>query len=307
VDSLYPYDKKEYKTNPHYTLHGKYVNKLLTEFRSYQKLGLPLKPLRNDGVIEEKVEKRIFVWEKIERGSFESGKDSDMMNPPVTKLWLGGWRHVKNRNNMWHFAKDDRGSVHWYPQGLVLLYLKGEFANEGALARVKELFCRAFFWMSDAERAKYLDVPLQECSKKWIFKIGKIMPRFKIRRFERSHGMVIFTDGSHPDSLHVLETVPFWIDEQRQATAELGGVVQKLSVEIQAHLNLIQTWEKGASRNSEVAEKTLEVLAKLKEQLPSIKEKSQYPISTVVNNSVSKFVPSHSSVDSDSRFADYGD
>jgi len=162
-------------------------------------------------------------------------------------VWKAGFRISHGNNNeMWVF-RDDLGSVHWYKEGLVLLYLKGELK----LAKVKELFCKAFSFMTQ-DRVffeKYLDVPLKEVYRKWVFDMGKPVPKFDIRTFERSHGLRIFTDLSHPTSIHISEAQPFWLDEQRQATSELGGVVQQLGIEIQEHLKLIKMWQEEAKAN----------------------------------------------------------
>jgi hypothetical protein len=201
-----------------YSDHGNYVHKLLSEFRSYYSFGSPQ---------EAHLPKhRVFEWENI---------------PRLTELQVG-WEEVVNRNGMWVFKKDARGSVHWYKEGLVRLYLKGELQ----LAKAKELFCRAFNWFSPQELKKYLDAPLKETYKKWTFDVGSPVPRFDIRQFERSHGLRIFTDGSDPRSIHVGESTPFWIDEQRQATAELGSVVQQFGGEIKEHMKLIRMWQQEA-------------------------------------------------------------
>jgi len=217
----------------------KYIKKLLSEFRGYYSLGLPQKAQR--------LERRIFEWECISRDLLP-GKDDDVNRR--LKFW--GWKPVDNRNGMWSFKGDARGSVHWYPEGLVRLYLRGELQ----LSKAKELFCHAFRWFEPKELSKYLDVPLKETFRKWVFEIGSPMPKMDIRVFERSHGLHIFTDLSHRTSLHVGEATPFWIGEQRQATAELGDVVQQLGVEIQEHLKLITMWQEEAkeSRGARIIE-----------------------------------------------------
>lgn len=203
-----------------YKDHGAYVNNLLSQFRSYYQFGSPQKA----HVLPEH---RVFEWEKIER---------------VACLHVG-WVEVENNpNRMWVFRDVPRGTVHWYKEGLVRLYLRGELQ----LAKAKELFARAFSWFTPEQLKEYLDVPLKETYKKWTFDIGQPLPRFDIRQFERSHGLRIFTDGSHPTSVHVGESVPFWIDEQRQATREFGEVVGQFGSEIKEHLKLIKMWQEEA-------------------------------------------------------------
>jgi len=212
-----------------YKLHGKYINRLLSEFRSYHTLGLPQKAQR--------LEHRVFEWENIPRGLLP-GADEDVGRR--LKFW--GWREVDNNNGMWTFKGDPRGTVHWYKEGLVRLYLKGELQ----LASAKELFCHAFRWFEPKELSMYLDVPLKETFRKWIFEIGSPMPKIDIRAFERSHGLHIFTDLSHRTSLHVGEAQPFWLAEQHHVNEELSGVIQNLGVQIESHLELIKLWQEEA-------------------------------------------------------------
>jgi hypothetical protein len=251
-----------------YEKHGNYINRLLSEFRSYTDLGLPQEPLR--------LEHRTFEWENIPREELPGNGEFERR----LKFHRPGWVLAKDNNNgMWVF-RDGLGSVHWYKEGKVLLYLKGELK----LAKVKELFCKAFSFMKqDCEFfEKYLDVPLREVFRKWIFEMGKPVPKFDIRTFERSHGLRIFTDLSHPTSIHISEAQPFWLEEQRQATAELGGVVQQLGVEIQEHLKLIKMWQEEAQGARSIRQESSEV------PFSSLKSCVQFK-------------------GSDSRFADYGD
>lgn len=218
------------KLSLNYKKYNNMINVRLSEFRSYYKFGLPQKT-------QVSRHRCVFVWECVPRGGFEPGGEMSL------NVWKVGWRIAANRNGMWVF-RDVRGSVHWYKEGLVRLYLKGPVQ----LARVKELFCKAFSWFSGAELSKYLDVPLREELKHWVFDVGAPMPRFDIRQFERSHGLRIFTDGSHPTALEVEETRPFWLGAFEAATEKFGE-------EIQAHLKLIDMWRKEAKFYREKAQK----------------------------------------------------
>lgn len=208
-----------------YKVHGNYVKKLLSEFRCYHKFGSPQKALS--------AHRRVFVWECVDRP-----EPLDEMPLVVAKA---GWRWVANRNEMWVF-RHDLGSVHWYKGGLVRLYLRGNVH----LARAKELFSRAFSWFTGKELSKYLDVPLREESKHWVFDVGAPMPRFDIRKFERSHGLRIFTDGSHPTALEVEETTPFWIGRLDQSMESFGNLHTKFNENLKEHMKLIRLWQKEA-------------------------------------------------------------
>ena len=210
-----------------YTNHGNYIHKLLSEFRSYYSFGSPQKA-------HQYPKHRVFEWEKVPRELLPGEGDLEKR----LKAW--GWKKVANRNDVWSFRDPfGQGSVHWYEaskkSGLVRLYLKGELQ----FAKAKELFCRAFRWFDANDLRKYLDVPLVEKYRKWTFEMGQPVPRFDIRQFERSHGLTIFSDGSDPTSIHVGESIPFWLDEQREATKELGVVVREFGFDIKEHLKLI--------------------------------------------------------------------
>ena len=215
-----------------YRQHGNYANKLLSEFRSYHILGSPLKA--HVGLPH----RRVFVWRGV-RGH------GGVMPVEVARVknsgGVAGWRFVNNRNDMWVF-RDDVGSIHWYCGGLVRLFLRGEVQ----LARAKELFCRAFLdVLGKEETMRLVGAPLREEAKEWVFELGAPVPRFDIRQFERSHGLRIYADRSHPTGIEIRETEPFWISEFREVTDQFG-------MEIKEHLKLITLWQKEASANREL-------------------------------------------------------
>jgi len=191
------------------------VNKLLSEFRSYHNFGSALKA--------QLPHRRVFVWDRVEGDT--------------TVALDHGWVKTSNRNGMFVFG-DDYGSMHWYKGGLVRLYLRGAVQ----LARAKELFCRAFSWFSGEQLCRFLDVPLREESRHWVFELDKPVSRFDIRRFKRSHGIRIFADKSHPTAIEIEESQPFWIGELREA-------VELFGLEIKEHLKLIKEWKKEARAN----------------------------------------------------------
>jgi len=206
-----------------YVDHGQYIRNLLSQFRSYYQFGSPQKA-------HNFPKHRVFEWEKVPRELLPGEGELEK------RLTAWGWKRVVNRNDMWSFRDPfGQGSVHWYVGGLVRLYLRGELQ----FAKGKELFCRAFRWFDANDLRKYLDVPLVEKYRKWTFEMGQPVPRFDIRQFERSHGLTIFSDGSDPTSIHVGESIPFWLDEQREATKELGVVVREFGYDIKEHLKLI--------------------------------------------------------------------
>lgn len=147
-----------------------------------------------------------------------------------------GWREVGNQNGMW-VHRGLFGSVHWYKGGKVILYLRGELM----LSHVKKLFCEAFRFLPDKVLVRYLDAPLREEERHWVFDLGVPIPRFEIRHFERSHGLNFGADGSHPTSIEFRESKPFWIGEVRDT-------LEMFSREIESHLELINLWREEAEQ-----------------------------------------------------------
>ena len=196
--------------------------------------------------------KRTFVWEEVPRRLFydrlgigESGV--------IEGLNALGWERASNRNRMLIY-RDDCGAVHWYKGGLVRLYLRGPVM----LARAKELFCRAFSFMTPEQWCKYLDVPLREESRHWVFLVGAPLPRFDIRQFERSHGIRIFTDGSHPTALEVEDSTPFWLDKLERVQKQFAENLKTHLAVQDATKQLVQS--KILSENTEQSSTDLSVI-----------------------------------------------
>jgi hypothetical protein len=171
--------------------------------------------------------KRVFVWEYVDRHLAGSGIPR-------------GWVKIANRNGMWSYRDALCGGVHWHKNGVVRLYLRGAVQ----LARAKELFSRAFGWLTDEQLCKYLDLPLHETSRHWVFDVGVPLPRFDVRSFKRSHGIRVFSDRSHPNAVEIEETVPLGLsvrfdrmDEKFDYLLQGGSTSQQL---LRANLGLLQ-------------------------------------------------------------------
>lgn len=161
-----------------------------------------------------------------------------------------GWVESRNRNKKLIYHDEPRGTVDWFNNGHVILHLSASIPNKQKLAKIKELFCRAFSWFGSEEWEKYLECPIRETSKHWIFDVGAELPRFDIRTFEKSHGLRIYTDGSHPSSVEVAETEPFWIDELKDINEQFGE-------NLKTHLQMIQSVDRLAKTLEKRAQKGL--------------------------------------------------
>jgi len=176
-----------------YNNHGKTIKTYLWKIRKKRwqpKKGLPLT------TPQTLPHKRVFRWEGIGRELLPEGVRGGFVK------WKG-WRVVDNRNQQVVF-EDVSGSVHWWPfssggKDVVVLYLKGAL-QEG---RAKALFAKAFQFLSNEAFGRFLDRPLREESRHWVFKVGKRLTPFVIRQFEKDNGIIISSDSSHPGKLEV--------------------------------------------------------------------------------------------------------
>jgi hypothetical protein len=145
------------------------------------------------------------------------------------KALSSGWRVSKNRNKMLVF-RHGLGSVEWFQNGTVWLVLRGS----SSLGNAKTLVCRAFCWLSDSDLSRLCEGSLREFSRQWVFETGSKLPRFEISQFQKSHGLRIFTDRSHPTSVEIEELEPLYlqmiIDQQN-----------KFGENLRSHLDLVQS------------------------------------------------------------------
>jgi len=127
-----------------------------------------------------------------------------------------GWRSSKNRNGVLVF-EGSTGAVHWYKGGKVMMYLKHGLT----VGHAKGLFAEAFgSIVSDVYLLRLLDASMRTTEKHHVFEVcknGERLPPFKIERFKNSHGLTIYTDGSHPSSIEVKETEPSWLQRLEHA------------------------------------------------------------------------------------------
>jgi len=179
-------------------------------------LGLPLEPY-----------KRVFRWENVS-GDRERA--------------LGcGWFRAKNRNGMLVF-RHPFGSVHWYENGSVYLYLSSSFKRTNWLARVKSLFCKAFEFLMNLELLlSYVEGHPKEVGRHMVFDIGAPMPRFKIDYYEKSHGLTIYSNGSHPTAVEVSETIPIWLKQFEEQIKEHLKLIKMFQAESEARRKAYET------------------------------------------------------------------
>lgn len=198
--------------------HGHYVRNVRSEWNHHSDFGSVLRghslPVRHRRVFE--CSEKVALCEDRERIAL-----------------VQNWRVTSNRNRMLLFRRGN-GSLAWYRNGLVLIYLHGKAPK----ARALELFWAGFGFLGDDEcsRLSKLIVPMSRHS---VFCFGVPLPRMDIRYYESSHGLRLVVDGSHPDSIEVIETEPLYL-------AKYERILDRFGQEIEAHLDLIVRWKQEA-------------------------------------------------------------
>ena len=190
-----------------YKDHGRYVNKLLSEFRSNPNIGIAYKP--------QGIHHSVFVWKNVPFSLLPDYLENGFVS------WKG-WKKSSSKNGMCVF-KDTLGIIHWYKNGSVRLYSKS-----CKLADVKSLFSKAFHWLTNEILLKYLDAPLRESSRHYVFDVDGKVPRFDINHFTDSHGLQIVSDGSHPDKIEVIESIPFWVKDLQKKVNQIEEFIIEL-------------------------------------------------------------------------------
>lgn len=211
------------RLNLDYKKHESYVARLKSEWKSYSQYGLPLK--------SQALHKRVFVWDNVVR--------SDERVAVALKC---GWIKSSNRNAMMRFY-NSLGTVHWYRNGRVMLYLHGR----GHLGAVKGLFAKAFQVLTDEELHGFLEIEPRGTDRHWVFETGERLPRFHIDQFKKPYGIDIYSDSSHPTAIEASESIPFWM-------VKLEGTLDLFGQDIKEHLALIEAWR----RESEVCRRQRE-------------------------------------------------
>ena len=165
------------------------------------------------------------------------------------------WKLSSNRNRMLLF-KGLNGSVVWYRNGHVLIYLQGK----APLARALELFWAAFEFLGDKEcdRVSKLVIPR---SRHNVFCFGVPLPRMDIRYYEPSYGLRLVVDGSHPDSLEVIESQPLLLQPILKTVYGLVENQKVFSENLRSHADyaknmneVAHTWKKEAETRTAVYE-----------------------------------------------------
>lgn len=170
-----------------------------------------------------------------------------------------GWRLTANRNRMLVF-KYLYGTVHWHRASLggnVIVHIRGQ----ATLAMAQETFSRAFETVLPWDEVRRLvEAPVREVGRHLVFDLGQPLPRFEIRHFEKSHGLRIYSDGSHPTAIEVAETEPFWISRLDDMAGSFKATSESFQASMQEHVDVIRQFRDESDKRSREVTKLLSTL-----------------------------------------------
>jgi hypothetical protein len=119
------------------------------------------------------------------------------------RVVVGRWV-VSRARNRFYVWKGRLGRVVWFGTGRVLLFVK----RPGNLGRAKQLFCDAFVGeglLTDTRVICGVVDRIRPKSCHFPYETSERLPRFEIRDFVESHGILIKVgDRSHPNAVEVI-------------------------------------------------------------------------------------------------------
>jgi len=151
-----------------------------------------------------------------------------------------GWNVSKNKN---HHRCFFRYGVYldWHRNGTILFRFKGSITRGFLLGVFSQAFWDPlkFSGRSESELSEYLRALFSEryrqIRRDVTYETGQPLPRTVIDR-KKGYGEIIkLGDGSHPTSLEIEETTPFWVSELKEIGTFFGENMKK-HVEVVAQL-----------------------------------------------------------------------
>lgn len=164
-----------------------------------------------------------------------------------------GWNYSP-RNKLWFYNYDGLGSILWHNTNRIELFIRGKTT----LAKAKQLFNYGFFANHLVKDYQEIDQVFNQGAietKHHTFNIGHKLPRFQIDYFTGSHGITIYTDGSHPKQVEVAETKPFWLEE-------LHHIQNNFKTDMKQHMKLLANLNRISEKQIEITEQLQKPLQK---------------------------------------------
>jgi len=190
-----------------------------------------------------------------------------------------GWSVSKNKN---HHRCFFRSGVYldWHRNGTILFRFKGSITRGFLLGVFSQAFwdLLRFSGRPEPELSEYLKALFSErygqIQRDVTYETGQPLPRTVIDR-KRGYGEIIkLGDGSHPTSLEIEETTPFWVSEFKEVGAFFGENMKK-------HVEVVAQFGEESKKREEALERVLRpmflLLKALLRKLEERGDRYEYP------------------------------
>jgi len=161
-----------------------------------------------------------------------------------------GWEISRNRNRCRRIVRLGV-TLFWFQDGTVQFRFKGSRSETDLLAAFSQAFWHVLRAAGNSERgladflkavfkARYCQGPVHR-----TFDLGEPLPRFSVKYYENSRGLVIKSDGSHPTSLEIEEREPPWCTKLDDASNKILKAADLFEENIKTHLDVPKAMTKA--------------------------------------------------------------
>lgn len=242
-----------------YTLSGyRAVEQLLNE-NSHLSFALLRKKLheKNISLKDQTIRNYISRWRLYSKNGLVPQSHSGLGHLVVgfgAGLWESagafGWKISENRNRCRRISRLGI-TLLWFRDGTVQFRFKGSRSETDLLAAFSQAFWHLLRAAGNSERglADFLKVIFKVRYRQGpvhrTWHIDEPLPRFQIKYYEKSRGLVIKTDGSHPRDLEVEERQPPWIGKLDEASDKISRAADLFAENIKTHLEVPKAMAKA--------------------------------------------------------------
>lgn len=185
-------------------------------------------------------------------GRLDSGFDVGLWNAAPT---FGQWKESRNKNRCRRLFKSGVW-LDWHRNGTILFRFRGSMPGGYLLGVFSQAFwdILKFSGKSQAEITEYLRALFKEryrqIKRHSTYETGQPLPKTIIDR-KKSHGEIIkLGDGSHPTSLEIEETEPFWVSGLKDAVRQFGE-------NMKSHLDLVRALKEESEKRQGAFERII--------------------------------------------------
>lgn len=142
----------------------------------------------------------------------------------------GGWRLTRSRNRFLLFVDREFGSVRWFETDRVSLRVRVP-VNYG---RAKTLFTLAFGRVLPVDLLVKCHDFIRFKGADYVFEIpGVKLPKFRIKMFQKSNAVEVFSDASHLGKLEMRVFYPDYAEKSEQTVKEAMAQIEAFKVLIE--------------------------------------------------------------------------